>query len=134
MITDLNRNYLVVMHKQSGWILKGTPDGLFKLKDGTLHIVDYKTARHTKKQDELYPLYEVQLNSYALLAHKLPVSKLSLVYCEPNPELENDIDFNLKFSSKVVPVELNTKLIPELLKKAREIVDQKNSSCGSTKL
>jgi len=119
-----NRKYLVVLHKESGWILKGTPDNVFKLQDGTIHIVDYKTARFTPMQNELYPLYEVQLNSYALLAHKLPVSKLSLVYCEPNAELENDLNFNLKFSPKIVPVKLNTKIIPELLKKAREIVDQ----------
>lgn len=118
-----NREYLVAFHKESGWLLKGTPDNIFKLKDGTLHIVDYKTARYTQKQDELYPLYEVQLNSYAILANKIPVSKLSLVYCEPNSELENDLDFNLKFSSKIVPVELNTKIIPGLLNKAREIVD-----------
>lgn len=119
-----NRKYLVILHKESGWILKGAPDNIFRLQDGTIHIVDYKTARFTPKQDELYPLYEIQLNSYALLAHKLPVSKLSLVYCEPNSELDNDIDFNLKFSPKIVPVELNTKLIPGLLKKAKEIVDQ----------
>ncbi len=118
-----NREYLVAFHKESNWFLKGTPDNIFLLKDKTSHIVDYKTARHTKAQDELYPLYEAQLNSYALLASKIPVSKLSLIYCEPNSELENDIDFSLKFTSKVVPVKLNTKIIYPLLNKAREIVD-----------
>ncbi len=121
-----NRKYLIILHKESGLILKGTPDGIFKLNDGTIHIVDFKTARYTQKQNELQPLYEIQLNSYALLAHKFPVSKLSLVYCEPNSELENDTDFNLKFSSTIVPVELNTKAVLGLLKKAKEIIDQKN--------
>lgn len=124
--THQNRKYLVALHKKSGWILRGTPDGIFKLKDGTLHIADFKTARFTKKQDELFPLYEIQLNGYALLAHKFSVSKLSLVYCEPNSELENDIDFSLKFSPKIIPIELNPKIIPELLMKAREIVDRKS--------
>ena len=120
-----NRKYLIILHRESGWILKGAPDNIFKLQDGTIHIVDYKTARYTQRQNELHPLYGVQLNCYALLAHKLPVSKLSLVFCEPNSELENDITFNLKFSPKIVPVKLNTKVIPELLKKAKKIVNQK---------
>jgi len=119
-----NRKYLVILHKESGLFLKGTPDGVFRLDDGTLHIVDFKTARYTQKQNELHSLYEIQLNCYALLAHKIPVSKLSLVYCEPNSELENDIDFNLKFFSTIVPVKLNTKAVLDLLKKAKEILSQ----------
>jgi hypothetical protein len=127
-----NREYLVAFHKESGWLLKGAPDNIFKLKDDTFHIVDYKTARHTKTQDGLYPLYEVQLNCYALLAHKMPVSKLSLVYCEPNSELENDTDFDLKFTSEIVDVKVNTKIITPLLKKAREIVDLETPPANRT--
>lgn len=119
-----NRKYLIILHKESGLALKGTPNGIFKLNDGTLHIVDFKTARYTQKQNELHLLYEIQLNCYALLAYKFPVSKLSLVFCEPNSELEDDINFNLKFSSTIVPVELNTKAVLDLLEKAKEIVSQ----------
>ena len=120
-----NRKYLVIYHKRSGWILRGDPDVVFELKDGSLHIVDFKTARFTSRQDELFPLYEAQLNGYIILAHKKPVSKLSLVYCEPKSELLNDIDFRLEFTIKIIDIETNPKKLLGLLKKAREIVDLK---------
>ncbi|HOK00680.1 MAG TPA: PD-(D/E)XK nuclease family protein [Candidatus Pacearchaeota archaeon] len=118
-----NRKYLIALHKRSGWYLRGAPDSVFELENGTLHIVDFKTARFTSKQDELYPLYEVQLNGYLLLSSKYPVSKLSLVYCEPKQELKDDIKFNLEFEAKIIDVDLKPNIIPELLMKAREIVD-----------
>jgi hypothetical protein len=126
----MNRKYLVALHKKSGWILRGAPDSVFKLKDGTLHIADFKTARYTQKQDELFPVYEIQLNGYSLLAHKFSISKLSLVYCEPNSELKDDSDFTLGFTTKIVPINLKPDIIPGLLTKAREIVDQKTPPQG----
>jgi hypothetical protein len=124
--TFLNRKYLVIKHEKSGWILRGAPDAVFQLKDGTLHIADFKTARYSSKQDELFPVYEIQLNGYLLLAHKFEISKLSLVYCEPNSELKDDNDFSLGFTTKIVPVDLKWQIIPELLNKAREIVELKD--------
>jgi hypothetical protein len=76
---------------ETGVILSGVPDDLFRMKDGSLHIVDYKTSRFTATQDALYPKYEVQLNSYAWIAERLglgPVSGLSLVYLEPRTDGE----------------------------------------------
>lgn len=122
--TFLNRKYLVALHEKSGWILRGAPDAVFKLKDGTLHIADFKTARYTSKQDELFPVYETQLNGYSLLAHKFKISKLSLVYCEPNSELKDDNNFSLEFTAKIVPVDVKPEIIPDLLTKARQIVAQ----------
>lgn len=125
VLAEYNRKYLIAEHKKSGWILRGTPDAVFKLRDGTLHIADFKTARYTAKQDELFPIYEIQLNGYALLAHKFTISKLSLVYCEPNSELKDDTDFKLGFTTKIVPIDLKPDVIPGLMTKAREIVDLK---------
>lgn len=120
-----NRKYLVAMHKKSNWILRGNPDRVFKLKNDTLHVIDFKTARFTEKQDSLFSLYEVQLNCYAILATKMPVSKLSLVYCEPEFDSKKADIFALTFNPKVINIEINTKKIFELLIKAREIVELK---------
>jgi len=120
-----NRKYLVVWHKGSGWILRGDPDVVFELKDKTLHILDFKTARFSERQGELFPLYEVQLNGYALLSYKKKVSQLSLVYCEPNSELLNDLKFRLDFTVKIVDIDFNPQKIFKLLKRAREIVESK---------
>jgi hypothetical protein len=109
------------------WTLIGKPDDIFRRGDNTYHIIDYKTAKFTHRQDELFPLYEVQLNCYAYLAEKYgfkPVSKLSLVYCQPNEELDDDEDFKLGFKAYQVEVDLKPSIVPELLLKAREILNQ----------
>jgi hypothetical protein len=70
-------------------------------------------------------MYEIQLNGYALLIKKFPISKLSLIYCQPAPELKDDSAFDLSFSTRIVDIDFKPHLIPTLLKKAREIVSQK---------
>ena len=113
--------------EQGAWVLVGKPDDIFRTKDGSYHIVDYKTAKITQHQDELFPLYEIQLNCYAFLAQRYglePVTKLSLIYCEPNEELDNDDGFKLSFRTSSMDVGLNLENIFTLLVKAREIVDQ----------
>jgi len=116
-----------VFHKSTGWYLTGQPDLIFGLNDGTFQILDLKTARYTPRQDEFLPQYYAQLNGYAYLAPYFgikPISKLSLVYCEPMGELVNDNVFDLGFKTKIIDVKINTKIIPELLKKARKIVER----------
>ena len=117
-----------VFHKSTGWYLTGQPDLIFELKDKSFHILDLKTARYTQRQDEFLPQYHAQLNGYAYLAPYFgikPISKLSLVYCEPMGELVNDNVFDLGFKTKIIDVKINTKIIPELLKSARKIVEKK---------
>ena len=119
--------YFKLPVEQGDWILTGYPDDIFRIKDGSYHIVDYKTAKFTDRQDELYPLYEVQLNCYAYLAEKYgykPVTKLSLVYCQPNNDLESDENFKLEFKIYTLKVDLNLDIIPDLLLRARKILDQ----------
>ncbi len=119
--------YFKLPVEYGGWVLIGKPDDIFKTKDGAYHIVDYKTAKFTSRQDELFPLYEVQLNCYAFLALKYgfePVTKLSLVYCEPNEDLDNDEEFKLSFKTYNMEVDLNLDIVTQLLIRAREILNQ----------
>lgn len=113
--------------KEGNWILTGKPDDIFLLKDDTYHIVDYKTAKFTGRQDELLPIYEVQLNAYKFLAEKYgfkPVSKLSLVYCEPDQETAEGEELVWKFKIRHLEINSNQEKIPQLLIKAREIIEQ----------
>jgi RecB family exonuclease len=115
---------------ESDWILTGCPDDIFKLEDNSYQIIDYKTAKFTDRQDELFPMYEVQLNAYAFMAERYglkPVSKLSLIYCQPKEELENCQEFKLGFDIHQLAVELDLKMVGRLLEKAREIVSQTES-------
>ena len=119
--------YFKIEVEPGSWVLVGKPDDIFRSGDGSYHIVDYKTAKITRNQDELFPLYETQLNCYAFLAQRYglePVTRLSLIYCEPNEELDCDEDFKLSFKTCSVDVALNLEGIFTLLINARKILDQ----------
>ena len=56
--------------------IRGTPDGVFKMRDGSYTIVDYKTAKYTPGQERLLPIYRAQLNGYAFLGNRLDLGPL----------------------------------------------------------
>ena len=125
-----------IVDRASNVVLRGTPDGILVMEDGSHLIVDYKTAKYTAHQDELFPMYEVQLNAYAVIGEQkgfAPVSGLALVYTEPvtddatvkEDSNQTDTGFRLEFSAHVRPVELSPEKIPPLLALVREIYDQK---------
>ena len=51
--------------------LSGIPDLIFQRPDGSFCIVDYKTAKYTGNQDQLMPIYQIQLNGYAYIAESI---------------------------------------------------------------
>lgn len=121
-------------------LLRGTPDGMLVRPDGSHVIVDYKTARFTATQDALFPMYETQLNVYALLGDRCgfrPVGDLALIYMEPivddPPSAERRCDemgFQLGFSSHIVRVRLQPDLIEPLLTRVRELHDARTPPAG----
>ena len=106
-------------------------------------MVDYKTAKFTETQDQLFPMYEIQLNGYALISERTelfrPISSLTLVYTEPVTDSAAVGDqrnwasegFNLGFAGKLLPVALNLSKIPPLLRKVREISELKKPPVGA---
>ncbi len=121
-------------------LLTGTPDDIFQLTDGSYHIVDYKTAKVTTTQDELFALYAIQLNAYAFIAERLskykplvPISKLSLIYLEPQTTIDNSRLINstsnegpvMRFKPVLKSVDLCAEeTIPSLLARACNIFDK----------
>jgi hypothetical protein len=115
--------------------LTGAADAIFRTIEGEFVILDFKTAKYTPAQDELLPLYETQLNSYAYIAERRgisPVTGLGLVYCEPMTKLTEEqvtamvksSGFLMPFNVKGVPLRREPEVIvPPLLRKVREIVD-----------
>jgi PD-(D/E)XK nuclease superfamily len=117
-------------------LLTGAPDGVLIRADHSRVIIDYKTARFTAYQDELFPIYEAQLNAYAHIGErtwKEPVSALALIYTEPvtdDAAAHGDSNvtgngFRMPFSANIVRVERKAKLVPKLLGRAMEILDLK---------
>lgn len=110
--------------------LSGIPDLIFQRHDGTFSIVDYKTAKYTGNQDELMPIYQIQLNGYAYIAEALgykPVRDLYLVYFEP-PYKENfealskkhttNEGFEMPFKPNIHKISKNIKEVERLIVKA----------------
>jgi len=115
-------------------LLTGTPDALFRRPDGTLVILDNKTSRFTNNQDKLLPMYATQVNAYARIAERIGmgrVSGLGLIYFEPLTDVDAstidsvvlDNGFAMKFNAKLLPLTLEPKSIPPLLRRVRAIHD-----------
>ena len=130
-----------IVNDEYNILLTGSPDGVFVREDGSHIIVDYKTSRHTKNQDKLYPMYETQLNAYALIGQECgldPVTGLALVYTEPitdeqaaaNDANHNGDGFALGFSVHIVDVPLDAGILEPLMAKTREIYDLQDSPSG----
>ncbi len=115
--------------------LRGEADGIFRMADHSYTIVDYKTAKVSRAQRSMFRAYETQLNAYAYIGERLglaPVSKLALVYMEPqtdeeavlNPQLIDSGGFSMGFRATIVKVALKPDvLIPPLLRKVKEVSD-----------
>ncbi len=115
--------------------ITGIPDEIFGHRNGGIWIADYKTARLTDAQDALGPMYEVQLNTYGVIAQKIglgAVCGLLLLYYQPITDVaDTSCDclikrdgFFLEFSPKVKQVTFNPSLIAPLLRRVREICDR----------
>jgi hypothetical protein len=130
-----------VVEPTSNVMLTGDPDAMFRKTDGTLLILDFKTAKFTEGQDALLPIYRTQLTAYSHIAEQLGmgrVSDIALVYFEPLTSVSTEsVDsvattdgFSMGFSATVLPLELNQGNIPLLLHKVRKIYDRKTAPKG----
>jgi len=124
----------------TGITVSGTMDDLFTLRDGSLAIIDNKTAKYTANADKLFPLYQGQLAAYRYIQMGLdtrPVSKLSLVYFEPVTDVESInqqtfIPGGVKMGFKItsIRVEIDESLPLILLEKAKDIISMKKPPKG----
>ena len=115
-------------------LLTGVPDEMVRTADGSVVVLDYKTAKFTGTQDSLLPMYRCQLNAYGIIAEHLgfgDVSALGLVYFEPitdlgPPEIVALTDpegCRMGFRATPLPIDLDPGMVPPLLRRAREIAD-----------
>ena len=113
-------------------LLTGGPDDLWVDATGNIIIPDYKTAKYTETQDKLRPMYEVQLNGYALIAGACditPVTRLFMVYMEPKTDDEtagknlNTEGFGMPFTAHPVEVELAPENLFLLFERLRKLCD-----------
>lgn len=118
----------------SNVVLCGEPDLMLEMEDGTLHLVEFKAARFSRRHEELRPIFDAQLGCYAFIARRLgrrlpgPVSGLTLVFAQPDESWVGPPEerfFSLRFKAKSFVVSLDVEdRIPELLQEARYIVNE----------
>ena len=131
----------MLTNPETGIVLTGVPDLMLGLPHRRLAILDLKTARYSKHQDALLPMYQIQLVGYALIAESLgmgTVEALGLVYGEPPANDDNrgldalvdDCGFSMPFKTTAEPIELNRALIPPLLKRAKTLLEMENPPRG----
>jgi len=124
-----------------GLTLVGMPDAIFRKDDGSLCVVDYKTAKPKGADDPFMPIYETQLWGYAQLAQHYQlgdVSSASLVYFgNALKEFENKpLDLLTKkgmqvpFEVKMHPVDVDLDELARLLKKFRDYADMESLPDG----
>lgn len=140
-----------VLDEKTEVLLSGMPDEILQKEDGSHFIIDYKTAKFTKTQDSLLPMYEVQLNAYAYIGKRQgfdPIWGIALVYMEPQTDLTQDeLDsklwedgFLMGFAGHVLQLKLEAEgKIPPLLEEVRRIYDlgsppPGNQDCRDCKL
>lgn len=126
------------LHPEANILLTGSADGVFIRQDGYV-IVDYKTARYTEGQDELLPMYEIQLNASALIGEHCglnPVAALALVYMEPVTDdkaaarNQREDGFTMDFAARLHPVPIEPRRVLDLLGEARRIYDVNAAPAG----
>jgi len=118
-----------------GLTLVGMPDAVFKKKDGSLVLVDYKTAKYKGADDPFMPIYETQLWGYARLLEHAGVGTVStaaLVYFANtlSDYAENPLDLltseglRVPFAVQIHEVKLNLPALNPLLKTFRDYADR----------
>jgi len=123
-------------------LLTGIPDAIYQRPNGRIVILDYKTARYTADQNELLPIYEIQLNGYAYIAEKVgikPVEGLYLIYFEPPERESHELiakrcttaeGFEMPFKPIVHQIRKDTKGIETLMDEAYGIYSLASPSKG----
>ena len=129
--------------QEYGITLSGVVDDILVTESGDIIIPDYKTAKYTESQDKLLPMYQIQLNGYAVIAEAReisPVTGLYLVYFEPitdedtAKQYKTGQGFDMAFKAHPVNVAIDRAQLNKAMEKTREIYDmveppEQNAHC-----
>lgn len=120
--------------QKNGILLTGAMDDILVCSDKSNIIPDYKTAKHTDNQDKLFPMYEAQINGYALLYD--PKAKLFIVYMSPVTDEETasrnigDKGFVLSFEATPIPINNDKSIVERLFARTRDIYEMESVPAG----
>ena len=122
--------------------LNGMTDGILVRSDDKTVIPDWKTAKYTKNQDKLLPLYGIQLNGYGYIHEDSgmgDIEALYLVYFQPctdevlPAECHKVYGYDMRFAAKTIEMEINRDGLYEAMEITREIYERKLPPVGREK-
>jgi hypothetical protein len=122
-------------HK-SGVILYGSPDEVMNRKDGTLCIIDHKTAHPKGSDDPFHGQYEIQVIGYGNIAEGLALGEVTLAgllywdaqtpdVVEDPKEYFQDGKLWMPFRPKGEEIEVNYSRLDPLIKELKAIWNTK---------
>lgn len=128
-LVEFPRHWSKYWHQlPSGVVLYGEPDSIYQCSDGSIAVVDHKTAHSKDGKDEFLPCYRIQTIGYGLIAEdglKLgEVSRGAVFYWEaqrdtvvgdPGKHFRN-CQLSAPFVPKVVEVDIDYKKLDGPLK------------------
>jgi len=132
------------MPLDSGIVFRGVPDTMLRMEDGSIVILDDKTAKPKEEDNQLERLYDAQLNGYAKIAQAIglgTVSALGIVYNVPveigpdmaaSAALQGD-QYVVKFKPQVRKVAIDTKWLDGLLDTACSLMLSETCPAGKEK-
>ena len=117
---------------ESGVVLYGAPDEIFHRKDGTLCVVDLKTAHCKEGKDRFRGQYEVQVVGYAAIAEGLGLGEVTLgglLYWEAQLEqVQKDASshysggmLKVPFVPKAVEIAIDYTILVPLIKELKQV-------------
>ncbi len=120
----------------SGVTLYGAPDEIFERKDGTLCVVDLKTAHCKGNKDPFHKQYECQVVGYAAIAEGLGLGEVTLgglMYWEAQVgEVQEDPGGHYKggklcipFTPKTVEIKIDYKILDPAIKEFKRVWNAK---------
>jgi hypothetical protein len=143
---DYPRHWSKFKHTlDSGALLYGEPDDIFNLSDGSIAVVDHKTAQPKGTGDPFLPCYEVQVIGYALIAefglNLGKVSKGGLFYWGANHEsvisepgkFYRNKKLWMPFTPSPLAIDIDYSRLDEPLKEAARLWNAKTPPEGSEK-
>lgn len=126
-VSHLDVDWVYYTDPKTGLKIRGRVDTVQGLADGSVQVLDYKTARYKDGDDPFFNLYRGQINSYGYMIERAEVphkvSRVGLVYFEAQ-RAKDGADISKLFNQKVfspsfnvVPVEvkLDPDMVPPLI-------------------
>ena len=127
-----------------GIVFRGVPDTMLRMADGSIVIIDEKTAKPKEEDNPLEKLYDAQLNGYAKIAQAIglgAVSALGIVYNVPveigpdmaaSAALQGD-QYVVKFKPQVRKVAIDQGWLDDILDTACKLMLAETCPSGKDK-